>query len=138
VTDATITIFLLVIAVLLFVLGFGGILFAYKRRDCEALTKELTIARRENTALLDELGKVKTENEEFRQQNKRLYKVTLPSFGEPKLKRYNPLEYEVPLVCPTCKKTLVAKENFYEIPVTNEPGTVVAVHLRCEREVKLG
>jgi hypothetical protein len=92
----------------------------------------------ERDAYKSEIERLGAENEEFRQQNKRLYKVTMPSFGEPKLKRYNPLDYEVPLICPTCKETLVAKENFYEIPVTNEPGTVVAVHLRCEREVKLG
>ena len=102
------------------------------------LRKEVETGRRENTALLDRIETLTAENEEFRQQNKKLYKITMPSFGQPKLKRYNPLDYPAPLVCPSCKETLVAKEDFYEIPVTNEPGTVVAVHLRCEREVKLG
>lgn len=119
---------------LLVALGAAGLTFWNLRRAKNDAVRLI----RANGALRHELEQVQAENEEFRQQNKRLYKVTMPSFGEPKLKRYNPLDYAAPLVCPTCKETLVAKEDFYEIPVTNEPGTVVAVHLRCEREVKFG
>lgn len=104
----------------------------------EDLRKEIEIGRSENSALLDELERVKSENAEFRQQNKKLYKITIPSFGKPSLKVYNPLEYDTPLVCTKCEKILVVKEDFYEIPIVNDPGTVIAVHLRCEREEKYG
>jgi hypothetical protein len=134
-TENILTIVIVVLALLFVCSAMVAFSLHGQRAD---LREEVAIGRRENSALLDRIENLTAENEEFRQQNKRLYKVTMPSFGEPKLKRYNPLDYEVPLVCPTCKETLVAKEDFYEIPVTNEPGTVVAVHLRCEREVKLG
>lgn len=69
---------------------------------------------------------------------KRLIKVTLPDFGKPELKVYDPLQFSAPISCEECKKVLVVGENYYEIPIMNQPGSVVAVHLRCERELKYG
>lgn len=75
-----------------------------------------------------------------REPEKRLIKVNIPNFGAPKLKIYSPIDYMAPLVCtaPSCGETLVAGDDFYEIPIVGEPGTYAAVHLRCERKEMYG
>jgi hypothetical protein len=75
-----------------------------------------------------------------REPEKRLIKVDIPNFGAPKLKIYSPIDYMAPLVCtaPSCGETLVAGDDFYEIPIVGEPGTYAAVHLRCERKEMYG
>lgn len=75
-----------------------------------------------------------------KEPEKRLIKVDIPNFGAPKLKVYSPIDYMAPLVCafPSCNETLVAGDDFYEIPIINDPGSYAAVHLRCERKEQYG
>lgn len=128
--------------VILLVVGVGlAVCLAYLvclHRDNKELQNEVAAGRRENSVLLDRVQELEEEKRSFLQRSKKSRKVIVPSFGKPELKIYSPLEYDTPLVCTKCEQMLVVKEDFYEIPVVNDPGSVVAVHLRCEREEKYG
>jgi hypothetical protein len=70
---------------------------------------------------------------------KRMIKVTVPSFGEPELKIYEPNDFSLPLVCTSCEEALQKDQDYYEIPVLNGlEGAVTAVHLKCERKLSYG
>jgi len=69
---------------------------------------------------------------------KKLIKVNIANFGVPSLKIYSPIDYMGPLTCTSCNKTLIAGDDFYEIPIVSDPGNYAAVHLRCERKEMYG
>lgn len=93
----------------------------------------------ERRAYQDQIDTMSTELAEYREKNKKLYRIKIASFGKPELKIYNPAEFDGPLQCTSCEELLTVGEDYYEIPISNEaPGTVTAVHLRCERAVKFG
>lgn len=71
-------------------------------------------------------------------KERHLYRITIPTFGQPELKRYDASQYEIPLVCSKCTNPIKDGESYYEIPIVNaEPGSVTGVHVTCERLMKI-
>jgi hypothetical protein len=56
----------------------------------------------------------------------------LPSFGQPTLETYDSADYEIPLVCPGCHRSLTDGERFYFIPLLDQPpGSALGVCALC-------
>lgn len=119
-----------------FALGLSVCLAIYTFWNARRKSKDFVL---EQQAYQDQIDAMSTELAEYREKNKKLYRIKVASFGKPELKIYNPAEFDGPLQCTSCKELLTVGEDYYEIPISNEaPGTVTAVHLRCERAVKFG
>lgn len=63
-----------------------------------------------------------------------LRKITVPGFGVPDVRKYDPSKFVIPLVCPAthCQRLLKDGDDYFEIPITDaEPGSVTGVHVGC-------